>query len=105
MFKSIEKIEITNFELLLIDEIGEKIFSSDLADEYGSVMLANHVMNFLNLLDCSKKMSFIEFDDVKLMVYFIDEFRVFFIYRNNLTLEDKSTMKRIIAELKNILEV
>lgn len=105
MFRDLENISFDDFEFLMMDEIGEKIFGANLENDYNSNLLANHIINFLNIIKYDKKLAEIEFANVKIIVYWIDEYKIFFISKNSFTVDQKLRISDIVEKIKNILEV
>lgn len=105
MFRDLENISFNDFEFLLMDEIGEKIFGANLENDYNSNLLANHIINFLNIIKYDKKFVEIEFVNIKIIVYWIDEYKILFISKNGFTVHQKLHISDIVEKIKNILEV
>lgn len=72
---------ISNAEYVLLDDTGEKVYANNLADEYYSLLMSNHLALALRKVSCAFQRCQLFFEQVHITVYLIDTCGLYFFNR------------------------
>lgn len=104
MFSLIDNFDLNDIFLILIDDAGEKVYSANCIDEYELMMVSGHISNMLKRLNIKYIFSEINFENMYIKVYPIDEFLLFFIRNRSFDSKSNKLIKQVKEKITDIIE-
>jgi hypothetical protein len=104
MFYILDNIDLKDIQLILIDDIGEKVYSANCDDEYELMMIAGHISNMLKKIDTKYTFSEIHFENLYLKTYKLEQFLLFFISKKNFDIKSNILINQVKEKIVEILE-
>jgi hypothetical protein len=104
MFEEIRQFQLNDIKLVLIDDIGEMVYSQNCGEIYDYLMITNHTVNMLKEFKKSFIYCEIKFENFYIRAFSIKEYMAFYLKDKVFTFGEKKLIEKINEKIKNIIE-